>query len=118
MDFLSETTFPGVAAADPIGMLLQVLEDVLRLPTAADIVADDGVKHVAPIASRRSTFAHNLFDLVDGEPATVSAVEPVAAGWGCHLDPSLAAFAPDNGPAENLVDAGEFTDAGVERAPG
>ena len=42
-----------IAPADPLRVLLQVLENPFGLPAAADVMANDRVKHAAPIGSCR-----------------------------------------------------------------
>ena len=88
-DLIAEPIFCEVAAANPLGMLLQVLEDLLSVPAAADVVADDRVEHVAAIGPRRRSFPHDLLDLIDAVAAAV-AVEAVAvARRGCSAAAAL-----------------------------
>ena len=52
-------------------------EDLLGSPTAAEIMADEGVKDVAAVGAARGSGAHDLLDLIDTIAAAV-AVEGIA----------------------------------------
>src|SRR5262249_56025647 len=107
IDLLTETIFAQVAAADPIWILLQEFEDAIDLPAAADIMADDCVKHVRAISPGRRPFTYNLLDLIDAVPAS-AAVEAVSLRCGLFWRRcSLTAFAPHNGPIKYFVDVSE-----------
>ena len=49
--------------------------DLLNAPAAAEVMADDRVKHVTAIGAGRSPFTHDPFNMVDvvAGPATVEA---------------------------------------------
>ena len=84
----------------PSGNCCRCCRDLLDIPAAADIMADDRVKHIAAIGAVRSAAADNLLDLVDAVAAAV-AVEAVAVARRCSFcSSSLAALAPDDGPVE------------------
>ena len=109
---MPETIFAQIAAADPVWILPKVCEDAIRLPSTADIMADDRVKHVRAVSSRRRPFTYNLLDLIDAVLGSV-AVEAVAFARRDLFCSSLAAFAPHNCPIKYFVDIGELLD-GIE----
>ena len=86
-----------------------MFEDAIDLPSAADIMANDRVKHVAAVSSSRRTFPDNLFDLINTILASV-AVEAIAVDRCGLFCSSFAAFAPYNRPIKHLVDIGELLD--------
>ena len=79
-----------------------MLQDLLGIPTAADIVPDDRVKQIAAVGTGRRAGTHDLLDLVDAVAAAVAAaVEAVAADRRSSFRScSLAALAPHHGPVD------------------
>ena len=117
-DLIAEPAFCEVAAANPLGMLLQVGENTLQVPAAADVMADDGVEHVGPIGPRRRSFPHDLLDFLNAVTAA-AAVEPVAfARRGLFCCSSFPALTPDQAPLDHVIDVAEFTDRGIECVAG
>jgi hypothetical protein len=83
---------PQKSSADAVGKLLQMLENLLDPPTAAEIVTDNAVKQVAAIGTDRSAVAHDLFNFIDAVLRS-AAVEAVAVDrGGCFCGCCLAAF--------------------------
>src|SRR5262249_10395768 len=114
INLLTQTVFRNIAATNSARKLLQVFKDTIRLPATTDVMADDRVEHIGSISPRRSTFTHDPFDFIEAifAAATVKAI----TADRCRLDHlSLAALAPYNCPAENVVDVGKLVDCGIER---
>ena len=87
-----------------------MFENLLDAPTAAEVVADDAVKHIAAIATGRSAVAHDLLNFIDAVLGS-AAVEAAAIDRGdCFCGCSLAAFSPDKAPVDHAIDIGELTD--------
>jgi hypothetical protein len=86
-DLFTQSIFTEVATADAIRELLQVRQDLLDAPAAAEIVADDGVKSIAPVGSLRRTNTNDLLDLIDAVAAavTVGAVDDRRRGGRSSL---------------------------------
>src|SRR5262245_30992120 len=98
-------------------MFLQVLKDLLHIPAAAEIVADDRVKQVAAVGCFSSTTLHNELDLVDGIAAAIDiAGNPIAVRM-CRCR-GLAALAPNKSPVNYVVDIAELTDGTIKRIAG
>src|SRR5262249_61808857 len=92
-----------IAAANTLRVFLQVLKDAVHIPTAANIVSHDGVKHVRSIFARRRTFARDLLNDLDWvfAPAAVEAVTLARCGLFCSC--SFASLAPTRAQSNNLL---------------
>ena len=64
-DLLLQPIFTQIAARRCRRELLQVLQDLLDAPAAADIVADDRVEYVAAVLPVRRAVTDDLLDLID-----------------------------------------------------
>ena len=84
-NLLAQTILCEIAAANTLRVSLQVLKDAVHIPTAANIVSHDGVKHVRSIFARRRTFARDLLNDLDWvfAPAAVEAVALARCGLFC-----------------------------------
>src|SRR5437016_2432854 len=79
-------------------------------------MADDGVKHVRAVSSRRRSLTYNLLDLIDAVFAS-AAVEVVSIKRRFFLFLCFTLLTPYNGPIKNFIDVGELLD-GVEPIAG
>jgi hypothetical protein len=85
-------------------MLLQVGENTLRVPAAADVMADDGMEHVGSVRARRCAFSNKLFDFIDAVAAATT-VKTISLGRYLFLrGSSFAPLTPNQRPSENLID--------------
>src|SRR5262249_9651844 len=97
--------------------LLQMLEDLLDAPAAADIVAYNSVKHIAAVFSGWCANLHDPLDLIDAVTRSI-VVEALAVGW--HSSFSSRCFtplAPHNCPIEYAIDISQFAN-GIEPIAG
>src|SRR5262249_40985832 len=116
-NLVCEPAFREIAAADSIRVLLQVRQNLLEAPAAANIMANNTVKDVATVGSCRSSGTNDLLDLVNTVPAAV-AIETVADRRSRFCRLSFAPFSPHDGPTKRLVDAGQLTDRRIKRVAG
>src|SRR5262245_10249690 len=96
-----------------------MLEDAINIPTAADIVPNDGVKYVRSISSCRRTFTHDLLDLIDAVLAA-AAIEAVALARCCLFccSRSFTPFTPNKRPIKYPIYIAELTDCRIKRIAG
>src|SRR5262249_20575447 len=87
--------------------------DTFGLPTAADIVANDCVKHVGSVGSGRCPLTDNLLNLVDTVAAT-TAVEAISFDW-FFLFLCFSSFTPYESPIKNFIDVLQLMDCRIER---
>jgi hypothetical protein len=64
-DLVAQPILAQIAAADAVRELLQVFQDLLGAPAAAEVVADDRVEYVAAVLAIRCAGADDLLDLID-----------------------------------------------------
>ena len=102
--------FADVSLADAVRELLEMLKNSRHIPTTANIVADNRMKHVATISSLRRAIPNDLFDFVDAVAAAV-AVKVMAIHRSCVHSSSFAAFTPNHAPVEKLIDTGQFANS-------
>src|SRR5262249_36179911 len=117
IDLLLQPFFTKVPLRNPLGVLLQVRINLLHVPAAAFVMADDGMKHIRSVSSRRRSLPHDPINLVNAEFAA-SAIEAIAAVHVCGCRGSFPALTPDNSPINYLVDVGEGANGGIERGAG
>src|SRR5262245_60964198 len=97
-------------------MLLQVDENTLQVPAAADVMADDGMEHVGSVRARRCAFPNKLFDFIDAVAAAMT-VKTISVGQYLFLcSSSFAPLSPSQRQSEHLIDVLQLTNGPVNRA--
>src|SRR5262249_38401146 len=94
-----------------------MVKDPFFVPTAADVMADDGMEDIAAVGAVRHAGTHDPLELVDAVGTTIAAAETIAVG-ACRGHSSLAALAPDDPPVDHLVDVAECANGTIERGAG